>query len=86
MMDILCTVYAVAVMKRISEFITEKYYGCEIFHPSQTHHSCLMLTRNEHIDMYFEEALENVMRMESQLMSRRNWKREIFLLTENESF
>jgi hypothetical protein len=39
-------------------------YGCEVNHPSQTQHTCLMWTELEHLSVYLEEALETVDREE----------------------
>ena len=37
--------------------LAEKYcYGCEVDHPSQTHHTCLMWTEQEHFNLYRDEA------------------------------
>ena len=35
-------------------------YGCEVDHPSQNQHSCIMNDRQEHIEMYFEKLLSAV--------------------------
>ena len=35
-------------------------YECEVDHPSQTQHACLMGTLSEHLDTYLEETFNQV--------------------------
>jgi hypothetical protein len=42
---------------------TKHCNGCEVSHPSQRQHTCLMWTEFENLDMYLEEALETVDRI-----------------------
>lgn len=59
-MDVSIMTYAVALKKRIGELITERCEGCIVMHPSQRRHTCLMMSENEHIDIYFDVALDEV--------------------------
>lgn len=52
--------FAQQVRTGLGELVKKYCYGCEVDHPSQTHHTCLMWTELEHLDAYFEEALETV--------------------------
>ena len=62
--DVMLSIYNVEfaqqVRKELGELVKKHCYGCEVEHPSQTHHTCLMLTEQEHIDAYFEVALDTV--------------------------
>ena len=62
--DVMLSIYNVEfaqqVRKELRELVKKHCYGCEVEHPSQTHHTCLMLTESEHLDAYFEEALDTV--------------------------
>lgn len=54
-------VYAEAVLKKLYEVSKTHCYGCEINHPSQTHHSCLMMYDDDTmLFYYFDEALDLV--------------------------
>lgn len=41
---------------KISELSQKHCYGCEVDHPSQTNHTCLMLSEMEHFFSYRDEA------------------------------
>ena len=43
-------------VQKINKFVLHDCYGCEVEHPSQIQHDCLMLLMSERIEMYFEEA------------------------------
>ena len=45
---------------QIKQLRTEKCCGCEVNHPSQRRHECLMMTSDEGWFMYGEEAIERV--------------------------
>jgi hypothetical protein len=51
-------VFANQMCNKVSELVQTYCYGCEIDHPSQTHHTCLMLTELEHFYLYRDEAYE----------------------------
>ena len=51
-------VFANQLCSKVSELVQAYCYGCEIDHPSQTHHTCLMLTELEHFYLYRDEAYE----------------------------
>ena len=40
--------------------VMDNCYGCEIYQPSQTQHTCLMGTISEHLDTYFEETFNQI--------------------------
>ncbi|MDY6842350.1 MAG: hypothetical protein SV429_12860 [Pseudomonadota bacterium] len=50
LVDVVYTLIADCVLKHCS--------GCEIDDPSQKHHSCLMMEKEERVESYFEEAWE----------------------------
>lgn len=54
-LTIMC--YTSALKKRIKEMANDECYGCQVDHPSQTQHTCLMCSEEEHVDMYFDKSL-----------------------------
>ena len=46
------------MFNKVSELTQTYCYGCETEHPSQTHHTCLLLTELEHFYLYRDEAYE----------------------------
>lgn len=52
--------YARSILGVLDDVVKEHCYGCEIDHPSQTQHTCLMWTKAEHLDIYFDKAFEKV--------------------------
>lgn len=54
--------FASKLREDVLNLSTKHCYGCEVEHPSQTQHTCLMWTESEHLEMHFEEALVNVNR------------------------
>lgn len=47
--------------KEIVSDLAQKYcYGCEVDHPSQTHHSCIMQSEIEHFYRHRDEAFKSV--------------------------
>lgn len=52
--------YARSILGVLDDVVKEHCYGCEIDHPSQTQHTCLMWTKAEHFDIYFDKAFEKV--------------------------
>ena len=54
-------VYAEAVLNKLYEVSKTQCYGCEIDHPSQKQHSCLMMYDDGTMMFYyFDEALDRV--------------------------
>lgn len=51
-------VFAKQIRDKIAELSIEYCYGCEVSHPSQTHHACLMWTELEQFYVYRDEAYE----------------------------
>ena len=52
--------YARAILDLLDDVVKENCYGCEVDHPSQMHHTCLMWTKAEHLDAYFDKAFEKI--------------------------
>ncbi|XP_046546788.1 uncharacterized protein LOC124256859 [Haliotis rubra] len=52
--------YLDALQVKVDELCSNNCYGCEIDHPSQRHHQCLMLSGEERVSMYFDEVLLTV--------------------------
>lgn len=52
--------YARTVLELLNEVVKDNCYGCEIDHPSQTQHTCLMWTTTEHLDTYFEQTFNKI--------------------------
>ena len=48
------------IREELADVARANCYGCEIDHPSQTHHSCLMLSETEHLHSYYHETAEKV--------------------------
>ena len=48
--------FAQHLRNKVRELAEKNCYGCEIEHPSQTHHTCLMWTELEHFNLYRDEA------------------------------
>lgn len=53
-------IYARTILDHLPEVVKRDCYGCEISHPSQTHHPCLMWTELEQLDFYFDQIFEEV--------------------------
>ena len=54
-------IYARFILDVLEEVAKEHCYGCEVNHPSQTHHTCLMWTKAEYLDIYFDKAFKKIM-------------------------
>ncbi|XP_041364521.1 uncharacterized protein LOC121379913 [Gigantopelta aegis] len=52
--------YLHVLQPAINQMTKDSCEGCAIDHPSQTQHSCLMMTQNEAIDSYFQRALQSL--------------------------
>ena len=48
--------------RMVLDFLTDvvNCLGCEVNHPSQTQHTCLMWTNMEHLDIYFDVAYKKI--------------------------
>ena len=73
MVSIYNIVFAKKLREEIVTLATKHCNGCEVSHPSQRQHTCLMWTEFENLDMYLEEALETVDREEV----RKMWDKEM---------
>ena len=52
--------YARMVLDFLPDVVTENCFGCEVSHPSQTHHTCLMWINMEHLDIYFDMTYKKI--------------------------
>jgi hypothetical protein len=50
--------YARTIFELLNDVVMEDCYGCEVDLPSQVQHTCLMWTRVEHLDTYFNLTFE----------------------------
>ena len=53
-------IYANAVAQEVERFCVESCNGCQVGHPSQRQHDCLMMNENERWQMYGLQAIERV--------------------------
>jgi hypothetical protein len=53
-------VYAKALYECLGDVVKQECYGCEVDHPSQVQHSCIMYDTHEHIEMYFHKLMSTV--------------------------
>jgi hypothetical protein len=53
-------IYANAVAQEVERFCVESCNGCQVGHPSQRQHDCLMMNKNERWQMYGLHAIERV--------------------------
>jgi len=67
-------VYAKTVVELLP--VVDNGYGCEVDHPSQTQHTCLMGTISEHLDTYFEETFNQI---KYELMVFRFWEQIVLM-------
>ena len=52
--------YARALYNCLAPTVKQNCYGCEVDHPSQLQHYCLMYDVEEHIYMYFDDMMAAV--------------------------
>ena len=48
------------MLELLSTAVKEHCYGCEVNHPPQTQHSCLMYEEDEQMEMYVSHLLEKI--------------------------
>ena len=60
MVSIYNIVFAKKLREEIVTLAAKHCYGCDVNHPSQAQHTCLIRTESEHLDVYLEEELETV--------------------------
>ena len=60
MVEIYMFTYACKVREVVVDLTRKHCYGCRIDHPSQRNHSCLMMADLEHLNMYFDDAMEEI--------------------------
>jgi hypothetical protein len=53
-------IYANAVAHEVQKLCVESCNGCQVGHPSQMQHDCLMMNENERWQMYGLQAIERV--------------------------
>ena len=54
------TCYTVEIAGNVSKLVSEECYGCEVDHPSQRRHECLMMPGETRMLYYFDKAKEKV--------------------------
>ncbi|XP_067653825.1 uncharacterized protein [Haliotis asinina] len=54
------SIYVDELKVKVNELCNGNCYGCEVDHPSQVHHQCLMMEANERVDYYFDAALSSM--------------------------
>ena len=52
--------YARTILELLNDVVKEHCYGCEVDHPSQVEHTCLMWTQIEHLDTYFNLTFDKI--------------------------
>lgn len=52
--------YARMVLNCLPDIVKEHCYGCEVNHPSQIQHTCLMWTKMEHLETYFDIVYKQI--------------------------
>lgn len=60
MRHILKYLYARMVLDLLPHVVIENCYGCEVDHPSQVQHTCLMWTKMEHLGIYFDTVYKKI--------------------------
>lgn len=61
--------YARTIVDHFPDVAKAYCYGCEIDHPSQTHHTCLMWTEMEQLDFYFDQIFQKLITLLQQQVS-----------------
>ena len=72
----LLLVYAKTVVELLPVVVMDNCYGCEVDHPSQAQHTCLMGTISEHLHTYFEETFNHI---KYELMVFRFWEQIVLM-------
>ena len=73
--------YVKVLREPLWEVIRGKCYGCQIDHPSQNQHVCLLMTYDEQVDCFLEEALKRV----NKNRLRKEWMAEIATVFPNQN-
>ena len=58
--SVLDILFASHIFSLVDAFAKAVCYGCEVQHPSQTQHTCMMLEKGEHLEMYFDDMLTDI--------------------------
>ncbi|XP_071098102.1 uncharacterized protein [Haliotis cracherodii] len=58
--SVMTSVYVDELQSKVNELCNKDCYGCEVDHPSQVHHPCLMMGAEERVDIYFDDALSTM--------------------------
>ena len=56
--ELMNVIFTDVVNERVETLKKEKCYGCEVDHPSQRHHDCLMMSEDEAWMIYGAEAVQ----------------------------
>jgi hypothetical protein len=73
LMNIYSVIFARKIREELADVAKANCYGCEIDHPSQTHHSCLIMSQIKHLYTYYHEAAGKVNTRDA----LRLWKEEV---------
>ena len=57
---LILTLCMLKLCMNVFQLLSNKTYGCEVDHPSQLQHACLMYDREESIYRYFDELISAV--------------------------
>ena len=60
MIEIFMFTYARKVREEIGQLVKEHYLGCRHDHLSQKNHTCIMMSDIEHLNIYFEDAMDTI--------------------------
>ena len=52
--------YAKSLSEVLGIVVKEQCYGCQVDHPSQKHHPCIMDDEEDHVMMYFHHLVEKI--------------------------
>ena len=58
--NLMNAIFSQCIDLRVEELRKEKCYGCEIDHPSQRQHDCIVMTEEEAWETYGIEAIEHI--------------------------
>ena len=60
MIEIIMFTYARKVREEIGQLVKEHCFGCRHDHLSQKNHTCIMMSDIEHLNIYFEDAMDTI--------------------------
>jgi hypothetical protein len=60
MVEIYMFIYARKLREAVEDLTRKHCYGCRIDHQSQRNHPCLMLAESERLNIYVDDAMEDI--------------------------